>query len=1280
MKYLRISCIAFFILSLFSQAETPDAEGTHTIGASNPDGATLHFEKGTYKVTYVSGHNQWTGASNNDTPYAGYMALRTPQQATTGFEILFWGNNRYSSSSEVESVHIGLTATFTISEAGTYHLYFPDGPSDYGDNSGEVVLKVTGEGCSACEGGTCDASNNSNSGLEGGQQVNTFDSGSGNAQLVFKNPATDDFGSRESLIYFTRDILGEERINSDGLLKQAKNEKYLTQIDTIDANSYSIKRYPVSQVGSKVDGLYTVTGNPESEMVFTKSTTNPKSLTVEEKSNNTLKKRTNFTYDVTNSLWTMGQDLDGNGTIDKYEYETKSTSGSNTVRTSFILNGDQTVASKIQRTYDADENLIEEIVDPDGVALTTTYTYTNGNLTRTDNPDGSWETSTYTANNLQELVTRSSGLFTKYEYDANNRITKIIESFNGSTYTTNENDHKVTLYNYSPVYSGDDGSVEVDSVRTITVKILGQNISKTYYGYLANESHIIQAATPIAGINNANNLVSSTYTNSEGEVTKIVEADGRGSIISSETVGTTVTTTTKSGVFNTAFDAIVEGTENVETVTDDLLVLTETYDIASGLLISSRSVTERDSANREKRVDYHDGTYEMFIYGCCNLDSTRSREGIWTDYTYDSLGRQLTSKTNGVIEISTYDAVGNVVKREQQGTDGTVRTLSESHYDFAGRLEWTKDALGFQTTFSESYANGQTTSTKTYPNNTTEITVTDSEGRLVSISGTAVFPQSAALDEERLVLDSDLGYHVHVQRSGEANNWVDSFTDALGRSYKSVDNNGGTAKQFYAAGTGELAKSVNSSGAVSLYYNDPANNLSIEALDVNKNGTIDYGVDTITRTQSDWYENASNIVYQRTRTWINPDSFANPGAADNINEVSSDGLARVNTSITNGITSTFEMQTVVTVDEEENSIITSTATRPDGSYTETKLINGFQDYEKSFDSNDNLLHEVSFTYDKFNRLWTQNDSRNGLTTYSYDLTDKVLTLTTADPDGAGPKTAQVFTNKYNNMGRRDWVENPDGTKINFEYTTQGLIWKSYGANVYPREYVYDNDGQLQKIKTWKNYAAKTGENEVAWTYNAQGQLETERDKFGRETTYTYYPESGLLHTKTSPRNITKTYTYDSSGRIDTISYSDNTPSISFTYNALGQIDTITDEAGTRTLKYNDLGQYKGVVWTGGIFNGVETTYNYDNIGRQDSFVRTINGAQKVFSYDYDNYGRLSKVTKGEYSFEYSYLDNAPNTVEKMTVRKGTAAQMHSKREFDKIMRTTKFTWSTGAGE
>lgn len=1251
-KKIPVLFIILFSVSLLGFGQ----EGTYAVPTASSTGVSLYLEKGEYTVTYISGAHKFANDSRPE-PFQSETRIALAASSNDDPLQIFFSSPAVATAELVADAYQGKSESLTIAESGDYRIYFRD--SSYGDNSGFLTVEISSE-C-ACQ--TCKINMASGNGESLGTKTGLLEID--RTELESSN----NYSSPEHLKYKSYFPLNEEQINdTNNNLKQIKNDSGLTQIDITNSDKYTVKQYSSSKVGSKDgSGYYTVTGNPDTEIIYSKTSSAPSKLNIQEKKGGVVVGNTSL--DFSNGYWIKGQDVDGDDTADRYEYETSATSGSNTVKTAFIEDGSHNVVSKIQRTYDANNNLIEEVIDPDGAALTTSYQYdVNNNNTRIDYPDGSYETITYTANNLPELTTRTSGLFTKNQYDTSDRIIKIIESFNGSTYTATESDHKVTSYSYTPVYSGDDGSVKPDAVRTVSVSLLGNPVSKTYYGYLAGVEHTIYAATPTSAITDSNNLISSAFYDVDDQIIQTIEPDGTGSIITYDVNGTTTATTTESGVFNAGLTAIVQGTETVEIVTDDLEVSRHTFDVVSGLLISSRIVTERDSADREKLVDYHDGTYEMFIYGCCNLDSTRSREGIWTDYTYDSLGRQVTSTTNGITEITTYDAAGNIKKREQQGTDATLRTLVENSYDSAGRLQWTKDALNNQTIYSETYNTGQTTSTTTYPDTTTEITVTDSEGQLVSLSGTAVFARGADLDQERVELDSTLGYYVHIQRNGETNNWVDSYTDALGRVYKTITIKGATAKQFYAAGSGRLTKSVSESGAVTLYYEEPANNISIEALDVNQNDTIDYGTDTITRVKTDVLTENS-IIWNRTQTWANPDTLANPGAADNINKVSNHGLARVNTSITNGISSTFEIQTEI----NDNGLLTTTATRPDGSYTVTKFTNGLQEYEKSYDVNDTLLHEIGFGYDKFNRLQMQTDSRNGTTTYSYDLNDRVLSLTTSDPDGSGPKTAQTFTNVYNNMGRRDKVVNPDNTEIHFDYTTQGLIKKSYGDNVYPREYVYDSKGQLENVKTWKNYSGQTGLNELVWTYNDQGQLATETDKFNRVTSYTYY-DNGLLHTRTNPRNIVKTYTYDTSGRLSTISYSDSTPSISFSYNELGQLNTVTDAGGTRSYNYNTLGQFTGTSWTSGYFNGIDQTYSYDSIGRQQSFVRDIGTQQKTVSYDYDDYGRLSKVTKGAHSFEYSYLNNSPNTVEKLSVKKNSSIQMYSLRQFDKLMRTKQFSW------
>jgi YD repeat-containing protein len=1066
----------------------------------------------------------------------------------------------------------------------------------------------------------------------------------------------------------------EESLRKNDELHQVKNDKGLTQIDVIDEDSYTIKQYDISKVGPvDVDGYYTVTDSADTEMTFSKDPATPHILNIEEKKDGNIISNTSYSYDEASDYWMMGQDANGDGTMDRYEYTEETTDNGNTVKTHYTYDGSMVLASKTQSTYDANNNLIEEVIDPDGQALTTTYTYVDNKLTRVDNFDGSWETTTYTANDEPELITRSSGLFTKYEYDGSDRVIKTIESFNGSSYSGTESEHRVTTYSYTPEVTGDDGSVDGDQARTVTEEILGNPINVTYYGYLAGENITIRGATPTSSVNDANNLVSRSlfYTSGDfiDEVYKEVNEDGTGSIITYDQDGDTLTVTTDSGVLSGDLLSIINGTSTVVMTTNDLEVSTITFDIASGILISSRTVVSRDGRDRESVVEYHDETTETFGYNCCNLDTTTSRDGIVTSYTFDGLGRELTSTTNGVTRTNTYDAAGNLVAVVETGTDSSTRTLSQSYYNLAGQLEWTKDALGYPTTYASTYSAGTTTQTVTFPNTKTSITTTDSEGRVLDVSGTGVFPQAADLDNEFVELDANLGYHVQVQQYGQADNWSKTYTDALGRSYKSLTSTGATSTQTYDV-SGDLVQSTSASGAITLYYNDPAQGLSIQALDVNQNGIIDYGTDVITRSESS-YLTENSIDWQRTQSWINPDSFASTGTADNVRKVNTTGLLMVNTSTANGISSTLKVITEIDPDGK----ITTTSVAPDGSYTETEVIDGLQNSLKSYDVGDVLKSTIDYAYDQYNRLETQTDSRNGTTTYAYDDNDRVLTLTTSDPDGTGPKEAQVFETVYDNMGRREKVIHPDASQISFLYTDQGLIENSSGSQVYPRTYSYDNKGNLTGLTT----NGQAGSSTLSWGYYDNGQLQTKTDAKNRQVSYTYYA-SGQVESKTNARNITKTWNYDNSGRLDGITYSDDTPSISFGYNELGRLSTVSDSLGDRNLNYNALGQYTGNSWLSGVLSGLEQSYTYDFNGRQETAGFSIGGVTRTNNYLYNSFGLLEEVNDGKNQYRYSYLEQSPYTVETLEIEKDGTVQMHSKREFDKLMRTTGFSWATGAKE
>ncbi|MCH2208345.1 MAG: hypothetical protein MK132_21080 [Lentisphaerales bacterium] len=1211
-----------------------------------------------------------------------------------------WYEDTYDSMganlSEVQNIGGGSSGSIeviTFPEEPGHYTFNVDLYEDYedGDNPFEIIIQTTnyqesffgnGSGsysftigdCSSCTTGCNIAAGVANSGLTSGGTPNfTLSIGNGpSLNMTLLNPdigeevnfTSSHFLSLRSLV----DSVEELDLNDN--LRQVKNDVSLTQIDVIDDDSYTVKLYDLAKVGAKdATGYYTVTGLPDTKLTFSKNTLTPNKVNIREEKGGAVIANTSYEYDESGQYWIMGRDNDGDGNFESFEHTTETVDGTNIIRTEHSFDGNSQLVSKVQRTYDVDYNLLEETISPDTNPQTTTYGYDEeGNQTSVKYPDGSSETTTY-VNDKPELITRSSGYFTKYKYDGSDRVVKKIESFNGSEYTVNENDHKVTTYVYTPVVAGDSGAVDPDEARTVSVSLLGNPVSVTYYGYLAGETVTIQGATPTSAVNDANNLISRSFTNGEDEVTKEINPDGTGIIIDRFTDGTSLTVTTDTGFLHGDTNSIISGTSTVEIFENDLEVSTTVSDIATGLLISSRTVTSRDDRDRETRVDYHDGTFETFIYTCCNLDTSTSRDGVETTYTYDALDRQKTSTTNGVTRTNHYDALGNVVKVTETGTDGTVRTLSESHYNSAGQLAWTKDAQGKQTSFETSYpGDGTTVETTTYPNGKTRITATDSEGDIVSVTGTGVFHEDADIHNEYVELDAELGYHVHVRQYGKADNWTKTYTNALGRTYKTESSAGAVTRDYYDA-AGDVIKSVAPNGAVSLFYTDASQQLNIQALDVNQNDIIDYGVDVITRSQSE-YITENSVVYQRTRNWLNPDSLATPGTPDNTRKVSNDGLLFVNTSVANGITSTLKVITEI----DTTGAITTTSMAPDGTSTESKVTLGLQDWVKSYNADGAEVSRVDYKYDNFNRLKEQIDSRNGTTTYTYDNSDRVKVLKTPDPDGNGPKAFQEFKTFYTDMGQRDYVVHPDGTQINFGYNDQGLIENASGSQVYPRTYGYDNKGNLTSLTT----TGQAGSSAISWEYYDNGQLYKKTDARGREVTYTYYP-SGQVKTKTNARGIVKTWTYDSSGRLDSISYSDNglTPGYSFTYNDLGRLDTISDAGGDRKLNYNTLGQFTGYTWLSGDLSGLEQSYTYDLTGRQKTSGFSINGVSRANTYLYNKFGLLEEVDDGKNKYKYSYLDQAPNTVEVLEVEQNGTVQLHSKRAFDKLMRTTGLEWATG---
>jgi RHS repeat-associated protein len=266
--------------------------------------------------------------------------------------------------------------------------------------------------------------------------------------------------------------------------------------------------------------------------------------------------------------------------------------------------------------------------------------------------------------------------------------------------------------------------------------------------------------------------------------------------------------------------------------------------------------------------------------------------------------------------------------------------------------------------------------------------------------------------------------------------------------------------------------------------------------------------------------------------------------------------------------------------------------------------------------------------------------------YTYDTAGRVSLITSPNPHNGKDGDVRNTLNTYK------------------DYNLLDQVLHEWGDTDYPTEHVYDSLGRQTELHTFaKSSADFTQVNwptapsnsiKTIWAYEqATGFLLSKTDASNVPVSFTY-TSAGQLYKKTNQRLQVTTYSYSpATGELTGESYSDGTQALGFTYNRLGLLATVTDDAGNRSLTYNDSGstatfELQHEDFTVGDFLNQRLTYGIDSTtsglkGRASEFdlgTASAPTSEQVVSYGYQSDGRLQKITAGADVFTYGYLSNS----------------------------------------
>jgi hypothetical protein len=855
---------------------------------------------------------------------------------------------------------------------------------------------------------------------------------------------------------------------------------------------------------------------------------------------------------------------------------------------------------------------------------TTTYTYTDATGTGTVGLNGVM-TAPAASGSPNQLtgyriasVEHSSGSWAQYQYTYN-AATKIMVTDQWTPWKNAAFGDKTNAIRTTIILE--------ESGRTVTQRIGTQIISdlKETLSTLPDGTRVIRSSTSTGTtttplINETGYFAENAAEPNRGRIRYSRHNDGTLTSYSYTTQGSNIKTTTHNGVINAAQSAAnatgpISGTFTAgtrsETITNafNREIAQASYDIASNLLLNQWDAITFDDVGRPTKIIHNldPNDYEETTYNCCGIATRRERDGTTTQFTRDFLGREtFTTSVTGSRTTNTATTFGsetingrNLPKttrtRSVTSAGNTMsQFLGESIENLAGQtiLSRSPDANGDgqpeETTYSENIATRTTTSTG--PDGTISTSTRYADGQQHTSVTTANIGGSATAITPLTTYD----YTLHNLNGGGIKTTVTQFDDnvVLKSSSSYADLAGRTIKTESPGYNGAILTSpplydergrnigATRTGQPSMKY---VLNLQGETTEVwtdaNGDGEFNDTVvadikDTCQKTTTD-YVTEDGKVCQRSTQSLRTDANADVITATSY--TSTDGLYRKTVPLagTGPITTTTATRPNVA---EASSLLAQSTTKTyltattflESTTTTTLNANGTTTTtQTNKDTTGATITTASSTNDIIGRTVSETGERGLTTTYS-NFTEAGQPLLTTHSDGTKTRITLDAAARPTKVETLDATGAVKATRFT-SYHSSGQVAAEWGDLTYPTYKLYNIQGQMEELRTFKNIpaaqlnsptlnlAAQSGYEKTNWNYEpATGLLLSKRyaDEKGPGYTYTadgkmYMADASRLLANSTIR-LNKTHNYNAAGQLTGIDYNDTTPDVTITYNRLGQ--------------------------------------------------------------------------------------------------------------------------------